>query len=207
MTTLRLGLALLLIPSTLAAFTTTTRFGSDYVEQNAAGTWCYYPAALQPRSIDVACVGKAAEFAAAMDAHLNLTTTINYFDASLDRRGGPEWPVDTTVGKIYLCLSGRGGDGSYLTECALSRRDNTFGAYTDCKIEASQQRVTDGCYEPNLPKPVGPTPTSTSRRGSSTATGIDNVQFPGSAQTIKSSYMGAAGLFIVAILHLVAGNI
>jgi hypothetical protein len=83
----------------LSAFTETTKSGKDYVEPNSAGTWCYYPAAKS--NLDVACVGKQAEFLSVMDAHLAQGVSISYYGANNQRLGGAEYPVKTTSGKVY----------------------------------------------------------------------------------------------------------
>ncbi|KAF9041463.1 hypothetical protein BJ165DRAFT_1320693, partial [Panaeolus papilionaceus] len=131
-----------------AAFNTPVQRGQDWVEKNNAGTWCYYPEALNPNRIDIACVGTKADVAGVMQVHLNTTTSINYFSSSFERYGGADWPVDNTLGRIFICLTGRGGDGSYLTTCSIIRTDNNYAGATACKIEASQNAVSDGCYEP-----------------------------------------------------------
>lgn len=144
----RLTLFLLIsfVHTALSAFTKTIQSGRDYVEPNSAGTWCYYPAAKS--NLDVACVGKQAEFVSVMAAHLAQGVSISYYGANNQRLGGAEYPVKTTAGKVYLCLSGRAGDGTYKTECELSTLDNRFGGLSRCALAVSQETVTDGCYVP-----------------------------------------------------------
>ncbi|EAU82248.1 hypothetical protein CC1G_12036 [Coprinopsis cinerea okayama7 len=151
-----------------AAFTAPISRNGDYIEPNAEGTFCYYPKALDPTSIDIACLGDPkGDFARVMEVHLNETTTINYFSASLERLGGPEWPVALGEGrKIYLCVSGRAGDYTYQTMCTTVGRDNSLGnggPSPYCKREVGQRRVTDGCYIPNQPVPSFVAATSTRR--------------------------------------------
>ncbi|TFK21495.1 hypothetical protein FA15DRAFT_578233, partial [Coprinopsis marcescibilis] len=137
-----------------AAFTMTVQQSGDFIQQNGEGRYCYYPRAITATSVQADCVGTRAELSSVMQVQLRTTTTsINYFNAGLDRLGGPEWPVDDTAGKIYLCATGRGGDGSYQTICSVIRRDNDISDSPACKVEASQAVVNDGCYTPGLPPP------------------------------------------------------
>lgn len=80
----------------LSAFTKAIKSGKDYVEPNSAGTWCYYPAAKS--KLDVACVGKQAEFVSVMGAHLAQGVSIGYYGANNQRLGGAEYPVKTKDG-------------------------------------------------------------------------------------------------------------
>lgn len=140
-----------------AAITTPINRNGDFVEQNSRGDFCYYPRAVDPANIDVACVGGSkGDFAAVMQAHLNQTSSINYFSGSLERLGGPEWVFNARGRKIYLCLSGRAGDFTYQTMCTNVSRDNSLGNSTTpfCKVQTGQRRVTDGCYVPNQPAPT-----------------------------------------------------
>ncbi|TFK17613.1 hypothetical protein FA15DRAFT_675972 [Coprinopsis marcescibilis] len=151
-----------------AAITTPISRDGDYVEENASGTLCYYPQALNPRTIDVACVGpEKGDFAQVIRAHLNETTSINYFSASLELLGGTEFIVEGQGDrKIYLCLSGRAGDYTYQTMCTTVGRDNSLGTGGPspfCKVEGGQRRVTDGCYIPNQPAPDALLTTSSAR--------------------------------------------
>jgi hypothetical protein len=140
-----------------AAITTAINRNGDFVEQNSRGNFCFYPRAVDPANIDVACVGGSkGDFAAVMQAHLNQTSSINYFSGSLERLGGPEWVFNGRGRRIYLCLSGRAGDYTYQTMCTNVGRDNSLGNSTTpfCKVQTGQRRVTDGCYVPNQAAPT-----------------------------------------------------
>jgi hypothetical protein len=121
----------------------------DAVQQNSAGTWCYYPKA--DRNLQTICRDSVADFQAVIDTHLSQTISISYYDAALNRVGGAEWLLPTsTQEKTYLCLSGRAGDGSYETSCELSRRDNVIHGGSRCTVAVGQREVSDGCYVPGL---------------------------------------------------------
>lgn len=149
----------LLSKPTHGAFTIPVTSGNDssVIEQNTAGTWCYYPAPRSNRTIplDRGCTGSNADFQAVMATHLAQAASISYYSASLDRLGGPEYPVKTSAGKVYLCISGRAIDGLYETSCEQATSDNQFGRgpfgnRTVCALQVSQQTVSDGCYAPGL---------------------------------------------------------
>ena len=132
-----------------AAITMPLTNSGDAVQQNSAGTWCYYPKA--ERNLQTICRDSAADFQAVIDVHLNQTISISYYDAALTRVGGAEWLLPaSTQEKTYLCLSGRAGDGSYKTSCELSRRDNVIRAFPRCIVAVGQREVSDGCYVPGL---------------------------------------------------------
>lgn len=166
----------------LSAFTKTARSGQDYVEPNTAGTWCYYPGTNS--KIDVACVGNKAEFAPVIDAHISQGVSISYYGADHQRLGGAEYPVKTTAGKVYLCLSGRAGDGTYKTECEISTADNQFGLLSRCALAVSQKTVTDGCYVSG----VAPTPAN----ATSSATGTRPAESAGSTSSGTASTLNSA---------------
>ena len=157
--------ALLSSELTRAAFTQITRSSSSSVEQNSQGTWCFYPQGNY--RIDTACTGNNAQFSAVIDAHVAQGNSISYYSPSLQRLGGAEYPVKTTNGQVYLCLSGRTLDGQYVTQCETSVRDNSFGSvFGKCALDRSQIAVTDGCYEPGVSAPK----TSTGGTGTKTTT-------------------------------------
>ena len=166
----------------LSAFTKTARSGKDYVEPNTAGTWCYYPGT--DSNIDVACVGNKAALAPVIDAHISQGVSISYYGADNQRLGGAEYPVKTTGGKVYLCLSGRAGDGTYKTECEVSTADNQFGLLSRCALAVSQKTVTDGCYVPG----VAPTPLN----ATSSATGTRPAESAGSTSSGTASTLNSA---------------
>jgi hypothetical protein len=141
------------------AFTVAVTSGNDtsVIEQNDAGTWCFYPAPRDERTIqpEESCTGLKADFSAVMKTHLQETASIGYYSASFELLGGPEFIVQAHVGKLYLCVSGRATDGLYETSCEESTRDNQFGVgpfgnRTVCQVEEAQETVTDGCYAPGL---------------------------------------------------------
>lgn len=143
------------------AFTVPVTSGNDTsrIEQNDAGTWCFYPAPRSERTIlpEERCTGLKNDFSAVLNTHLNETASIGYYSAGLQRLGGPEFVVQAYEGKLYLCISGRASDGLYETSCEDSTRDNQFGVgpfgnHTVCQVEAAQETVTDGCYAPGLPE-------------------------------------------------------
>lgn len=168
----------------LSAFTKAIKSGKDYVEPNSAGTWCYYPAAKS--KLDVACVGKQAEFVSVMGAHLAQGVSIGYYGANNQRLGGAEYPVKTTSGKVYLCLSGRAGDGTYKTECELSTLDNRFGGSSRCAFAVSQTTVTDGCYVPGA-------------SGGSTSSSLAS----GTASTLRSTLVHKSMVFGLGLMSFV----
>ena len=132
-----------------AAITMPLTSSGDAVQQNSAGTWCYYPKA--DRNLQTICREASADFQAVVDTHINQTISISYYNAALVRVGGAEWLLPASVQeKTYLCLSGRAGDGSYETSCELSRRDNVIRAFPRCVVAVGQRVVTDGCYVPGL---------------------------------------------------------
>ncbi|RXW25636.1 hypothetical protein EST38_g203 [Candolleomyces aberdarensis] len=152
-----------LLPTPIyGAFSIPVTSGNDtsVIEQNSAETWCYYPAPRANRTIplDHDCTGANADFRAVMAVHLEQTASISYYNAGLDRLGGPEYPVRTSPGKTYLCISGRATDGLYETSCEQATRDNQFGRgpfgnRTICAVGVSQAAVSDGCYAPGDASP------------------------------------------------------
>ena len=155
-------LALLAVPSH-SAFTlpTTAPYAveKDAIQQNSAGTWCYYPATKNVHNI--ACSGvrndQRTEFTSVLNAHLNQTISIGYYALDDSRLGGAEWVLATTAGPVRICVSGRAGDGTYETRCGNVEADNSLGTDSGhiCRLSIGQTAVTDGCYEPGQ-KPVSP---------------------------------------------------
>lgn len=191
-----------------AAITTAVNRNNDYVEENASGQMCFYPKAADPSALDVACVGGAkGDYAAVMGAHLNLTTSINYFSGSLERLGGPEWVFNANGRRIYLCLTGRAGDYTYQTMCTTVGRDNSLGNATTpmCKVAAGQRRVTDGCYVPNQEAPaltvssstrsavVTVTRTSTPATSTVTRSGAETGTSENSTSGVENAGSGLSG--------------
>ena len=130
-----------------AAFTLSTSYGENTVQQNAQKTWCYYPAAGQTR--DTSCAG---DFTLVSRVHLNTTISIGYYAPDNTRYGGAEWPVPlTNPGKVTLCVSGRAQDGTYQTACMFVNADNSLPIGSGCWIAVAQSTVTDRCYEPGQP--------------------------------------------------------
>ena len=202
-----------------AAITTPINRNNDYVEQNAKGSFCFYPKAVDPASIDVACVGGSkGDYAQVMQTHLNLTTSINYFSGSLERLGGPEWVFQSGGRKVYLCLTGRAGDYTYQTMCTTVSKDNSLGNSTTpyCKIQAGQKRVTDGCYVPNQEPPAitiastpraavvtvtrtsdGPATSTITRSANRTGTALSS----GGSSSTENAGMGLSSAYHVLVLR------
>jgi len=219
-------LSSLLLLSVHAAITTSISRNGDYIEQNARNTFCFYPKALDPTTIDVACVGSPkGDYAAVLQTHLNQSTSINYFSGSLERLGGPEWVFNARGRKSYLCMSGRAGDYTYQTMCTTVSRDNSLGNATTpfCKVQAGQRRVTDGCYVPNqvappltvvgqatsTPRPAVVTVTRTSASGAAgtstiTRTANGSLSTTSGARFVRLDYiaLAMANMFIYATPYL-----
>ncbi|TFK17614.1 hypothetical protein FA15DRAFT_628681 [Coprinopsis marcescibilis] len=149
---------LLTTSPSFAAFTLPIKSGNDTVERNSAGTWCYYPSLNTSTPLDPACTGTKADFRSVMDLHLRQPRSINYYSASLSLLGSTEFPVISSPGKVYLCMSGQEDEsGRYKTICEVAERDNDFGLVEGaegndgkvvCAVEIGQKNVTDGCYFP-----------------------------------------------------------
>lgn len=192
-------LALLAVPSH-CAFTlpTTVPYAKDAVQQNTAGTWCFYPATKNVHNL--ACSGvrsdQRTEFTSVLNAHLNQTISIGYYALDDSRLGGAEWVLTTTAGPVRICLSGRAGDGTYETRCGNVDADNSLGNDSGriCRLAVGQTAVKDGCYEPGQKPYASPaiTPGSssspTARAGSpSTSTGY-SVFNPGHKSLITHNH-------------------
>lgn len=137
---------------TSAAFSLPSSCADGYVQQNHNHTWCYYPVAGATRA--VSCGG---DYTFILGVHLNQTTSIGYYQPDGTRWGGAEWVVPpTNPGQIYLCASGRAGDGTYQTFCATPiTADNSIPQYPSCVVANAQSVVTDRCYDPGqLPYPT-----------------------------------------------------
>jgi hypothetical protein len=148
--TLRLFSGLLSVHHALGAFSTPTSFDAGNIQQKDPSTWCYYPAADQTRALS--CGG---DYPPVLAAHLKQDISIGYYAPDGTRHGGAEWPVPSMgAGQIFLCGSGRVGDGTYQTFCgAPVTADNSipgpFGRTTgDCLVATAQSTVSDGCYVP-----------------------------------------------------------
>jgi len=166
-------LSLLSDLAVFGAFTEVARGAANTIEQNAQGTWCFYP---QPHiKIDVACTGTEEQFIPVIEAHVAQGVSISYYAASLQRLGGSEYPVETSAGVTFLCVSGQILDGRYITQCGSVRRDNIVPGFPRCTLERSQEVVTDGCYEPGLTasRPVATSnPTGVSRPFTGKTSGV-----------------------------------
>jgi hypothetical protein len=161
------------IGCTDAAFTltTTTPIDGDVIQQNAAGTWCFYPKVRGAK--DINCRG---DFTTVSQVHLNTTTSIGYYAADNSRYGGPEWSISATdLRHVVLCVSGRAQDGTYKTACGSVNEDNEAIEDSSCKIAVGQSVVTDGCYEPGLP------PVATGTTDKPSASGTPGLSYPNSA--------------------------
>jgi hypothetical protein len=80
---------------------------------------------------------------------------------------------------VYLCLSGRGGDKTYQTECEITTADNRFGGLSRCALAVSQKTVTDECYVPG----VAPTHANATSTATGTAAPAPANSAPGVAGT------------------------
>ncbi|KAH8798029.1 hypothetical protein DL96DRAFT_1639723 [Flagelloscypha sp. PMI_526] len=129
-----------------AAFSLPSSFYAGYVQQDNNKTWCYYPVAGITRAVN--CGG---DYTFILGVHLNTTTSLGYYQPDGTRSGGAEWTVPVTnPGLIFLCGSGRAGDGTYQTFCGTPvTADNAIPGFSgDCVVAIAQTTVTDGCYMP-----------------------------------------------------------
>ena len=134
-------------------FTKTSCYGSNCVQQDSQGRWCYVP---DPRSsTDVTCKGgyaRDASMSAVMAVHLKQGLSVAYYsgvDNSL--LGGADFPFPSSGGIVRICVSGKAGDGSYQTFCENIHQDNDIYGLTGdpfCIIAVGQDFVSDGCYVP-----------------------------------------------------------
>ncbi|KAH8798030.1 hypothetical protein DL96DRAFT_1539737 [Flagelloscypha sp. PMI_526] len=140
-------LGLLCVPSALCGFSTSTSFSGGFIQQNSQKTWCYYPSAGLTTALSC-----GEDYSSILAVHLKQQIAIGYYSPDGTRYGGAEWAVPlTNPGKIYLCASGRVGDGSYQTFCGEPvTADNSIpGASGDCLVAKAQDAVSDGCYVPS----------------------------------------------------------
>lgn len=147
-------------------FTKTSCYGSNCVQQDSRGRWCYVP---DPRSsTDVTCKGgyaRDASMSAVMAVHLKQGLSIAYYsgvDNSL--LGGADFPFPSSGGIVRICMSGKAGDGSYQTFCENIHQDNDIYGLTGdpfCIIAVGQDFVSDGCYVPESGVVVVPSTSST----------------------------------------------
>jgi hypothetical protein len=163
-TALALFVELLCTRHAFGGFSQRTSFDGGYIQQNGEGTWCYYP--LAGITEVLSC---PAEYTPALDAHLEQTVAIGYYQPDGTRSGGAEWPVlAENPGLIFLCASGRVGSGTYQTWCGPVTADNTigdnFGGVGECVVARAQNTVTDGCYvsSPSTSSTSSPTQTAQS---------------------------------------------
>ncbi|TFK26308.1 hypothetical protein FA15DRAFT_566732, partial [Coprinopsis marcescibilis] len=134
-----------------AAFTANTsdpNWNSGTVAQHSNGNWCFFS---EPRPDNtIFCMGNPEEVTSVLTAHLQTaTTSVNYYKPGSPavRLGGPELPVDTNDGNVYLCLTGQASDGKYVSKCSLVTSDNEIGFTPGCeRLEPQANDVTDGCY-------------------------------------------------------------
>jgi hypothetical protein len=138
-------------PFAHARFTTTTCVGTECIQQNAGGAWCYIPVSGLTRA--TSCNGgsdESTDFATVLEVHLAQTLSIAYYNG-VDNTflGGANYPISATPGIIRLCASGRSGDGIVQTLCVNAVADNAFANSPYCHALRSQNNVSDGCYDPN----------------------------------------------------------
>ena len=129
-----------------AAFNATAVWDQDYIAQNEAGTFCYFPG---PNPlVSTSCSGghfSDPQLSNVLAAHLKTRQAIGYYDVNNVRLGGPEFSVQ---GPVWFCGSGRRVGGSVTSFCEPVSQDNEFETTASfCAIEVGQtQPVTDGCY-------------------------------------------------------------
>ena len=147
-------------------FTKTSCYGSNCVQQDSQGRWCYVP---DPRSSsDVTCKGgyaRDATMSAVMAVHLKQGLSIAYY-SGVDNAllGGVDFPFPSSGGIVRICLSGKAGDGSYQTFCENIHQDNDIYGLTGdpfCIVAVGQDVVSDGCYVPESGVVVAPSSSST----------------------------------------------
>ena len=170
---------------TQAAFSAFTIPISEYrgsLEQNSKGTWCWFPRYTEN---DLSCRGGLASYNAVLEAHINQTTSIGYYNVNLERLGGPEWRIPASyVGVIFICLSGKKGDGILNTLCGGAHEDNQLPS-GGCEVALGQTTVVDGCYDPS--SSVRPPSTSTSTSTSMpTSPSRSTSQAPGTSFALVS---------------------
>ncbi|KIM36516.1 hypothetical protein M413DRAFT_288054 [Hebeloma cylindrosporum] len=176
-----LNVAIVLLLSQLTAvhglFTKTSCYGSNCVQQDSQGRWCYVPDSRS--SSDVTCKGgysRDASMSAVMAVHLKQGLSIAYY-SGVDNAllGGADFPFPPSGGIIRICLSGKAGDGTYQTFCENIHQDNDIYGLTGdpfCIIAVGQDLVSDGCYVPESGVVVAPSSGSTiSQTTGSTTTG------------------------------------
>lgn len=168
---------LLLVRVNLAAFNLPTGYYANTVQKNAAGTWCYFPAAGVTRS--TTCGG---DFNAILGVHLGTKVAIGYYAPDNTRLGGPEWsvPVDN-AGKVTLCVSGLAQDTTYQTACSLQQ----IIPYLLVPVVWWLWHKTDGCYPPQRAVVKGSS--STSIPPSTTTSSSTEAQLPTSSLPALSS--------------------
>ena len=183
-------------------FTKTSCYGSNCVQQDSQGRWCYVP---DPRSSsDVTCKGgysRDATMSAVMAVHLKQGLSIAYY-SGVDNAllGGVDFPFPSSGGIIRICLSGKAGDGTYQTFCENIHQDNDIYGLTGdpfCIIAVGQDVVSDGCYVPESGVVVAPSSgsqTSTSVRSSTPIT----TTVPGGLVTATITMNGTIQTVVVA---------
>jgi hypothetical protein len=138
-------------PFAHARFTKTTCVGTECIQQNALGAWCYIPVSTLTRA--TSCNGgtdESTDFATVLEVNLAQTLSIAYYNG-VDNTflGGANYPISATPGIIRLCASGRSGDGNLQTLCVNAVADNAFANSPYCHVLRGQNNVSDGCYDPN----------------------------------------------------------
>ena len=168
-------------------FTKTSCLGSNCVQQDSQGRWCYVP---DPRSSsDVTCKGgyaRDASMSAVMAVHLKQGLSIAYY-SGVDNAllGGADFPFPSSGGIVRICVSGKAGDGSYQTLCENIHQDNDIYGLTGdpyCIIAVGQDFVSDGCYVPESGVVVVPSTSSPS----TSSTILQTISAAGST-TVRSS--------------------
>lgn len=188
-------LCFVFIQSTLAGFSIPIAWLDNNIQKDSYGNWCFYPAS---GSRAVLCGG---DFTPQFNAHLKQTVSIGYYNADGTLLGGAQWPFQTSIGRVTLCVSGKAGDGTYQTMCSAVYADNSPGSGSYCQMSTGQDQVTDGCYVPE--KLATPPPSSSSPSDSST-TPPSPTAVPPPASTDHGAFSEAHKSMLEAILSLIA---
>ncbi|TEB32341.1 hypothetical protein FA13DRAFT_1813299 [Coprinellus micaceus] len=189
-----------------ASFTQTTCWGSNCIQQNSEGTWCYIPAAGATRA--TTCTGTSIDWANVLEKHLQQGLSIAYYNGAGDTfAGGADLAIGDNPGVMRLCMSGQSGDGNYQTTCVNVNADNQIPTTGGCTVIRAQAEVSDGCYDPKMNVPdaltasITPPPGVTITRPASTAITTSIVYV---TQTQASSASSLHTLSLVALISSMA---
>ncbi|KAH7096708.1 hypothetical protein BKA62DRAFT_718744 [Auriculariales sp. MPI-PUGE-AT-0066] len=139
--------------STHTAITHEAIYRLDWVRQNYAGTFCFYPGV---RSNRRSCTDPL--LAAMLQTHVNNARgpglSVAYYSANDGAiLGGAEWGAwNTSFQPVVLCLSGAVDTfaDTFVSVCRYATRnddhDDPLAHAAECSNNYSPQRVSDGCY-------------------------------------------------------------